>query len=181
MAKTLAQPTIASVKIKRIIDESPDTSFIGEYTDDCNPWAIDRAQGEYVAILEASDDGYEMPRASREYRYFVPYAGGEKQGTENYQKYGKQDFERMESLERGNWYFIGIRAIAEIRLPQGDHAICQRIDSPGLWGIESDSDDGYIESVAREELAQLRDMLEQLNVSTDNWDELTAAALDDID
>lgn len=90
---------------------------------------------------------------SREYNYFKPYAGGEEEGSETYQKYGKQDFERMESLYNGNWCFIGIIAKAEIRTESGT---MQVIRSGGLWGIESDSEKSYLDEVGKDELENLR-------------------------
>lgn len=114
----------------------------------------------YRAELEALDL-HECPNSRREFNYFKPYAGGEKEGTDDYQKYGKQDFERMESLNNGNWYFMGIIAKAEIRTESGT---MQVIRSGGLWGIESDSGE-YLEEVGKEELENLRLELESLGFS----------------
>lgn len=81
----------------------------------------------------------------------------------------------MESLSRGDWHFIGIRAEAEIGLPTGtyssaarggeEHVLCQTVTSGGLYGIESDSDAEYIKSVEDEELAALRQQLHALGFS----------------
>jgi hypothetical protein len=196
---------IEKVWIERQLDEQPDTSFIGEYTDKADDWNICRHCGEYLTIAEApnkraaeiknlladmeddtldSDEtfyfesgnyGYyyplslkgeilglnkelaalnlhECPNSKREYNFFKPYASGEVEGTENYQKYGKQDFERMEGLNNQNWYFMGIIAKAEIRTETGT---MQVIRSGGLWGIESDSGN-YLDEVGKEELENLR-------------------------
>ena len=87
---------IHSVAVKRMVDDSPDTSWLGEYAS------------------------------------------------------------RMERLNAGDWCFIGIRAEAEITL--ADH-VTQTISSGGLWGIESDSDRAYFESIEQEELAELSNQL----------------------
>ena len=93
------------------IDTDAETSWIGEYADDGCDWAICRCCGEYLAEV---DDDHEVPQRGREYRFFVPYAGGEEPGTDNYKVYGKQDYNRAEALNRGDWYLIGITARAEV-------------------------------------------------------------------
>jgi hypothetical protein len=76
-------------------------------------------------------------------------------------KYIRQDYERMMALENGDWCYIRIWASAEIEIPQSQgRYLLQELRSPGLWGIESDSDKSYFEEVQRDELAQLRDVLE---------------------
>jgi hypothetical protein len=78
----------------------------------------------------------------------------------------------MERLNRGDWCFIGIRAEAEIQLfhkpvhslDPGQTSI-QTLTSGGLWGIESDSDREYLESVEQEELADLKTQLLVLGFS----------------
>jgi len=142
---------IVSVSVKAIPDKSPDTSWLGEYTDKWGPWTIDRNSGKY--LCEMGDDESVTP-AGREYRFFKPYGRGEKEGSEEYKRTGLVDFERMESLVAGNWEFIGIRGEAEIE--GSPHYWTNPITTPGLWGIESDSGKSYLKEVADEELAQLR-------------------------
>ena len=104
---------------------------------------------------------------SNQYRYFNPSSNyvdkyGEalpENSPEDVRKYVRQDYERMESLHRGQWGFIGIQAEADITLADG---LSQTITSGGLWGIESDSDKEYIQSVEAEELSELRKQLEAL-------------------
>lgn len=92
----------------------------------------------------------------REFKYFEP-ANPE---------YGQQDYERMESLNNGNWSFIGI--IAEATIKVDDHL--QTVHSGGLWGIESDSGDDYIKSVEHGELADLKNQLETMGVDVSGFD-----------
>lgn len=195
---------ILKVWIEKKIDNYPDTSFIGEYTDKADDWNICRHCGEFVAIAEIPNrraeeieneiyelendwrenseidgikdsllihkinilnfelnnlDLHDCPHSSREYNYFKPYAGGEKPGSDLYIQYGKQDFDRMESLNNGNWCFIGIVAYAEIVTKSGT---IQTIQSGGLWGIESDSDESYIQDVINQELDNLKAELKEL-------------------
>jgi hypothetical protein len=208
---------ILSVTIRRMIDESPDTSWLGEYSNRPETeYAIDRAHSEDCASVrlevqkakqtlehvqqtigdfhndvlaqyngtlanekldaekDALDDAYneigELIDSvdecdcsfsghwdNREYRYFNPnyqnYAG---LPEEDIRKYCRQDYDRMESLNAGNWCFIGLRAEAEV---QTGSDVVQRITSGGLWGIESDSGREHLEETQREELAQLKDEL----------------------
>ena len=95
---------------------------------------------------------HDCQHSNREYNYFRPYAAGEKEGTKDYQKYGRQDYNRMEGLERGDWCFLGIIAKAMIQTPSGT---LQTITSGSLWGIESDSGD-YLDEIGKEQLEGLR-------------------------
>lgn len=146
---------ILSIRIGKVPDESPDTSCIGEYTDKQENWVICRCCGEYLMCLP---EDHIMPERGREFRFFKPYAGGEKEGTKEYCKYGKQDFARMEGLNRGDWHFMGIIAKANVQLSK-DSPI-QQIRSGGLWGIESDSGEKYLKEIEQEQLAELKKELE---------------------
>ena len=96
-----------TVRVVAIVDTDPDMSWLGEYTDTPSPWAIVRAEGEYLADL---GEDYDLPARGREYRFFVPYAGGETPGSADYKTYGMQDYGRCEDYNRGGWCFVGIRA-----------------------------------------------------------------------
>jgi hypothetical protein len=171
---------IESIKVVVEIDIYPDTSFLGEYTDGCTDWAISRAHEEYVANLPDEEDLHMSYR--HEYHFFLPYAGGETPGSEDYQKYGMQDYKRMEGLSRGDWQFVGIGAEAVVSYPitpDGSKRL-ERLTSGFLWGIESDSGD-YLREVAQEQLAELRDHLEVFGVNTNNFLALAEEALDEAD
>lgn len=75
--------------------------------------------------------------------------------------------ERRELYERGGFDFVGVRACAELRFEteQGGWIIGPTITTPGLWGIESDSGEDYLQEVGAEEADQLPDMLQALGVS----------------
>lgn len=73
--------------------------------------------------------------------------------------------ERLAAYRSGQWHCIAIKARATFLIGLGDAAVIQTIDSPGLWGIECDSDPGYLDEIFGEETQVLRDMLAQLNVS----------------
>jgi len=157
-------------------DEYPDISFLGKFTDDAEPWAIVRADGDYLANLGAD---YELPAKGREFRFFRPYAGGEPEGTPTYLKYGLQDWKRAEGLNRGDWYFIGIYAEAEVSyaIDRPGHHRLEWLRSGGLWGIESDAGD-YLQEVARDELANLHKHLRAFGVSLAGWKDAVARMTD---
>ena len=74
--------------------------------------------------------------------------------------------DRLAAYRAGDFYFVGVYAEARIRFatPQGGWTQGSYVRTPGLWGIESDSDQSYIAEVGKEEQAELAEMLEALNV-----------------
>jgi hypothetical protein len=80
-----------------------------------------------------------------------------KYGLEKVQQWIKEDNARLNAYG-DRWYFIGIRARAEIRI----NGIYETIESPGLWGIDSDSDQKYFEDIGREECNTLKSMLQEI-------------------
>lgn len=71
-----------------------------------------------------------------------------------------QSRERLAAYKRGDWHMIGIRAVATIWIKREGYMTNYTIESPGLWGIESDSDAAYLQSVYEEECAVLREDIE---------------------
>ena len=75
----------------------------------------------------------------------------------------QDEFEdRREAYQRGEFSFVGVRAEAQVVI----EGIVQTLTSGGMWGIESDSGEEYIEEVALEEYNNLRDILKAVGVST---------------
>lgn len=66
--------------------------------------------------------------------------------------------ERKARVADGLLSMVGVRAKAEIVV----NGIHETITSPGLWGIEDDSDESYFAEVYRNELDTLCDMLKEL-------------------
>jgi hypothetical protein len=77
-------------------------------------------------------------------------------------EYKDQDEARRKEYENGDFSFVGVRAEAEVVVEN----VIQTITSGGLWGIESDSGEGYIDDVALEEYDNLREILKAIGVST---------------
>src|SRR5439155_12457874 len=74
-------------------------------------------------------------------------------------EYRQQDEARLTAWGNDEWHFAGIRAKAVIKIPHGECWITSELFSPGLWGIESDSDQEYFEEVYQDEHGILLDML----------------------
>ena len=224
---------ILSVTIKRMLDDSPDTSYLGEYSNSpLSEFSIDRAHSEDCASvsLEAKnaqtmlehaqqtvgdiqttvdydvdetewealetaytelgqlaseitdcDCGERGDMGRHEYRYFNPsFNYVDKHGklaegntAEDVRKYVRQDYERMESLNRGDWSYIGIRAEAKIWIESkqagpvsyGHVGQFQTITSSGVWGYESDMSGTDFEEAEEEQLSELRAQLKALGFS----------------
>jgi len=149
----LAKRRIVSVTIRREVDDSPDLSFIGEYgRHPEGPCAIDRQ--------ERGDMG------RNEHRYFNPAMTGEETGNPDSPE---QDYKRMEDYNRGEWCMMGVFATADVVLTGN---VVQKVRSGGLWGIESDSDEGYFTEIADEQMSELRDELKAVGFT---GREITAA------
>lgn len=155
-----APKRVDKITIKWEFDESPDTSHLGEYSNTPERGAIDRK--------ERGD----MERG--EYQYFNPCIENyEGESEENIAKYVEQDYQRMEKLARNDWCFMGCVVEAEVSYPLGNGSRrIERFTSGGLWGIESDSDARYIDSIELEQIKELSEHLEQFGVE---WPEFETA------
>lgn len=196
--KTKNSNRILSVTIRRMIDDSPDTSWLGTYSNRPETeFAIDRAHSldcasqTFNAQSECDcgecdcGEGGSMER--NDYQFFNPatiepfnpkaaWIPTNEHDKRAYwraamRENARRDYKRMESLDAGNWGFIGIRADAEIGIPEdstmpSSSMTIQCITSGGLWGIESDSDAPYLESVEQEELGELKQQLRALGFGT---------------
>lgn len=139
---------ILAVKVSRIVDSDADTSYLGEYSRrPDSEYAIDRAHTEDCTAQIGNSQTAQAKQTLAKPRKI---------------SYVRQDYDRMESLNRGDWYYIVIKAEAEVQLTGGT---VQRIHSGGLWGTESDSEESYLASIEQEELAELKTELIALGFS----------------
>lgn len=132
--------------------------------------------GELLDAVAECDCSFSGHWNNREYRFFNgPVENYKGEPDADIRKYVLQDYARMESLNAGNWCYISIRAEAvitvSIQTKQTKTYVnysetVQKITSGGLWGIESDSDKSYLESVEQDELADLRTQLKARGFST---------------
>lgn len=144
-------------------------SYVTDKDQDESEAAYDLLQ-DAIDDLQTCDCGERGDMERGQYRYFNPsFNYVDKNGDallentpDEVRKYVRHDYERMESLNRQNWYFCGIRAHAEVQLT-GD--LCQTITSGGLWGIESDSGADYLTEVEDEQLDELKAELHAVGFS----------------
>ena len=171
---------IEKVKIKIEVDETADQSCLGEFTDELAPGVISTDTWDFLQWQFG--EPVDVPERGRDYRFFRPYAGGEKVGTKNYYKYGKQDAARMAALVRGDWQPVGITAEAIVSYPcGGGSSRLETLTSGGLWGVESDCPD-YVQEVMAEQLEDLRGHLQQFGIKTtdEDWTALCEAAIEKV-
>lgn len=111
-----------------------------------------------IKIVQAYDDDPDLSYLEQDYNDpSIP--------PEEAAKYQQQDAERLETYG-ALWYMTGIYAQASIiRIyPTGGHQYVADARSGGLWGVESDSDPEYFQSIAQEQLAELRDILTDMGI-----------------
>lgn len=140
-------------------------------------WAYTEAMDAVRGLAEC-DCSFSGHWNNREHRYFNPNHESHAGLPEtDIRKYCRQDFDRAESLNNGNWCYIGIRAEAEYVLTSygrwlpeknmfsGGCGPIQELTSGGLYGIESDSGKQHIAETISEELASLKTELLALGFS----------------
>lgn len=136
--------TLKSVAIETIIDDHPDLSYLGEFRD--SPGPVEKTIDRYERGVVRTGD----------YRYFVAQHGPEETGNPDSVE---EDWQRMEAYG-SEWWSIGIKAIATIRVT----GVTQTLTSDGVWGVESDSPDEYLERIAQTELNELRAVLDGIGI-----------------
>jgi hypothetical protein len=152
---------IDKIKVHHLIDESPDTSYLGEFSDRPETeYAIDQRErsGEDNCVLQ----------------FFNPASAVDckDEPAEDIRRYAEQEYQRMMALERGDWQYIGITAVAEVAasLDVGKTWKLDKLTSGGLWGIESDSDQAYLQEIIDEEKRELRAYLLEYGFTAEEID-----------
>ncbi len=185
---------IDSITIKQMADDSPDTSYLGEYSDDPQEYAIvavDEHEGEFADQLPCECGHSEAEHNDDVCRSVDLSCMAEGCGCD--------EFDSV-SIERGREYryfnptadnYKGIDD-AEVRkycqqdyqrmrdLNRGEWCymgitaeakvhlngdLTQTIRAGGIWGIESDGDPSDIRSIEREQLDELREQLHAIGFS----------------
>ncbi len=72
--------------------------------------------------------------------------------------------ERLRQANNGDFGFMGIRASCTllIGIGQAGHVILHRFKSPGIWGVETDSDPSYVQELFENERSILLTMLDAI-------------------
>lgn len=112
----------------------------------------DEEQDGYWPSLDPEEDGYIGPADPSDVEGILHGIKFEEQHLEAQ--------ERIDAWERGDWHYVGVIARAHVYIPIGGRSFrMMRLDSGGLWGIESDAGE-YLREVYQEQrddlLAELR-------------------------
>lgn len=148
MSESTKRAKVVKIEVKRIVDEDPDMSYLGT-----------------TPAYHYGKNGSNWEHVSEEYMQKIIHNYGSIWNA--CMVYAKRDKERLDAYNRCVWEMIGIRAVATIHIPvDGNTAKIQTIDSGGLFGIESDSDDSYIQDIGREQIAEVKNYLRILCVDS---------------
>ena len=165
MEQDKTRPVIRLNKIVIVheTDINPDMSVLGRYSEEPGP--DDRT-------IDREAIGHMGPH---EFRYFVAAMSGKETGNPDSVE---QDYRRVEALNNGEWYSMGIWAQAEVSYADGTRGIrcIERLRSGGLWGIASDDDSGTITEAENEQLDELYSHLEVFGIDLSNWEDKVASA-----
>lgn len=144
-----------NLRVQIILDTDPDLSYIGQYTNDPgkHDGYIDRKTGTVYAYGEIVDN-FGPTWQRNEYRYFVPFAGGEDPDCPDWIEYANQDYDRYEGYNRSDWHMEGIVVTAQCTCCNGFTG-----PSDSIWGVASDTPNTdkkhFINDCITEVLAQL--------------------------
>lgn len=145
MSESIKRAKVVKIEVKRIVDEDPDLSFLettpeGHYGIDGSDWVHVSKDDKQAAI-----DKYGSIWSA-----CVEYA--------------KQDKERLDAYNRGTWNMIEIKAVATIHIPVNNAVKIQTIESGGLFGMASDSDDSDIKDAGIDQIDEVKEYLRILCV-----------------
>jgi hypothetical protein len=133
-------PTVRRVWVEKVLDEIPDLSWLETKMED----------GKIVSSARYTNDDIK------------------KYGLAKVKEWVERDQQRLADYGR-TWWMVGIIAKAEILIPKKTvpptYQI-QKLQSGGLWGIESDSDKSYFKEFADDELADLSENLKGFSLLT---------------
>lgn len=73
---------------------------------------------------------------------------------------------RMRDYDSGTWNYVGVRARALCFIVCNGVGTHITLESAGLWGIESDSGDDYLDEVYHEEIGQLKNIIAAMSNPT---------------
>lgn len=146
MLEQTKRAKVVKIEVKRIVDENPDLSFL-----------------ETTPEYHYGKNGSEWDHVSEEDMWQIIKQYGSIWNA--CMAYAKHDKERLDAYNKGTWEMIGIRAVATIHIPVNDDTVkIQTIESGGLFSIESDSDDSYVQDIGREQIAEVKNHLRILCV-----------------
>lgn len=143
---------IVSVVFVKELDDDPDLSYLGEYSN--KPAAV------HIDRQERGDQG------RNQLRYFNAGAGDP--------AYIEADYKRYEAYHAGDWCMTWLQAKAEV-VVQG---VTQYVTSGGLGGVESDSGPVYFGELRTEQLDELATILKGMGFGRREIQEAISKATD---
>jgi hypothetical protein len=173
---------ILKIYIETPIDEDPDLSWLGEYKNTPGPCAIDRhergdqGRNEYRYWNPGSNHcpvgdpkNWEHVGQASINKVFRNLPAEWKKRRREFKSvialldtfYIEQDYERHEAYENGHWHMVGVRVVVQIEVK----GTVQTVQSPGIWGVESDGRD-YHREVAEDEYHTLVGILKDMGVKS---------------
>ena len=123
--------------VRRVVDEDPDLSHLGTFSDAYQDGAIEHGN-ERLNV----------------YRYFIP---------EN-PEYGQQDYERMLAFDHGKWCMVGITVDISIKT-KTNWAVPPVVGRASVWGVESDSEESYFTELENEMIREAEADLKNLKAA----------------
>ena len=148
---------LETIRYVHQFDNSQSIDYLGEWRD--------RPDKEFNTV----DNGIGPDLSMREYRFFV--AANVEDAQQAYKNYN-----RVRALSRGEWYFIGIYVKAELVFENEEGGgIVHSVRTPGVWGIESDGDKGYLSEIRSGQLETLIDMLSAMGISQEQIEQARVA------
>jgi hypothetical protein len=143
------KPTVTKIVIKRTLEDQPDLSYLGDFTND-----YEKAE-EGDIVIDRFPEG--EPRGG-EYRYFIAHnVSNDKEARDNYA--------RVMQFVSGQVGAYIISAEAYILVPDGrGNFMTQTISSGSIGGIDTDSDESYIKETEDEQIAELQSQLKAFGI-----------------
>lgn len=125
--------------------------IMGQYSDTKTP----KNFSNIVIARRVEDDEYSGPPDKMD-DGFYPLLEDCDGDTAQYAQLKGEAEKRMVRYEVGAWNYIGVRAVAQVNVPIGNGSmVTYTLKSPGLWGIESDSGEEYLQDVFMEQVREL--------------------------
>lgn len=128
-------------------------------------WTRDLEEDPHCAAPDVNDEGFWPSMDPQAAGYIgddptiITPEGQEARLTEHIQRAE----ERMAAWTHGDWTYVGVIAKAEILIPIGGSSFrILNVASAGLWGVESDAGEEYLQSVYEDEKADLLGQLATL-------------------
>jgi hypothetical protein len=147
------------------MDQDPDLSYLGEFslTAPTDRYYIRRNTGELFnpagrVIGRRHDLSPQINERFQPPYFIVTNLDENCKVTKVMMVDAFQDWRRAEQFDVGVWYFVGVVGVAIVIDDDGEKTIY----SPGIWGVESDSDIEHLTEMARDEFVSLVTQLNKL-------------------